>query len=236
MCSRSSDPPRHLHPPWKILSSLLLGSLDLQLDFTDHWIPYPLEQQGFSVSCGSTIITPVHYPLSYSLFQPYFSTSRTPTLHGPCPWRVGVRVGRPQLWPQLWSPYHISNDCSSKFGNSFCFYLVILRSKLCHELTFSPHSPSLSLLKVSSLLLRSSRIDFLHLYLFYMGDMKTTVHKSFYVPLFHRIPTHPWSYLSPVHHWPSQSVPSRSWLSRSRWYPLRHPRFVLYFWQGMISS
>ena len=68
-----------------------------------------------------TWITPVHYPLSSSLFQPYSSTSRTPSLHG--------------LWPPVRSLYTILPDCPLFYFCLCSLNLVILRSEPFHELT-----------------------------------------------------------------------------------------------------
>ncbi len=68
-------------PKILIVSLFSIGSLDLLLSgFPDPSNPIFTGTTGISVSCGSTIITPVHYPLSASSFQPYSSTSWSPSL------------------------------------------------------------------------------------------------------------------------------------------------------------
>ena len=75
-------------------------------------------------------MTPVHYPISSSLFQPYSSTSRTSSLHG-------LPTTRP--WSSR-DPDHVSFLPHSRTIVPFLFFyfslhLVILRSEICHELT-----------------------------------------------------------------------------------------------------
>jgi hypothetical protein len=69
--------------PWKILSSLLLGSLDLCLDLLIHQILIHWNSMDY-VSCGSTINnTSPLFVYHLSLFHPYSSTSRTPSIREP---------------------------------------------------------------------------------------------------------------------------------------------------------
>ena len=83
------------------------GLLSRLLEYLRSCTPLVYENRKVLASHAMYEITPAHYPLASYSFQPYSSTSRTPSLHGLSP---------------AWPSYHILEDCPL-FSETLFFFI-----------------------------------------------------------------------------------------------------------------